>query len=213
MKQLKYGSHLLKHAIESHETENWDDLIFNLKVIKFTRTSFERQILESVVIQQERSHHLLNSKAEYNRCAVPRLTTKIGENDYKKWEEKSNEENLREEALEEKIRRLRKDRNLTRRTFQKDQPSAKRRKITEEKYEENRPEWGRPENVEKGEKRERKDQEREQEPPPKRRKEIPEDKGNEEEDQYKEERLFYDWDKKTQYRKELEIEENGDKKG
>ena len=72
MDQLKPGSHFLKHLIEIHEDEEKENVRFWIRVVKFTRSSFERQILESVVIQQERTkHHLLNSRAEYNRCAVP----------------------------------------------------------------------------------------------------------------------------------------------
>ena len=86
MQQLKPSSHLLKHIVDKHENENPAEIEFGIKVIKFTRSSFERQILESVVIQQKRHHHLLNSKAEYNRSAVPRLASKMGENQFKKWE-------------------------------------------------------------------------------------------------------------------------------
>ena len=71
---------------------------FNVKVLSYTRSSFERQIMESVVIQQERKHHLLNSKAEYNRSAVPRLSTRLGEKQYKRWEK----ENAADEEEEKK---------------------------------------------------------------------------------------------------------------
>ena len=84
MKQLKPSSHLLKHIVDVHEKEQITDVKFGIKVLSYTQSRFERQILESVIIQQERLHHLLNSKAEYNRSAVPRLTTKIGEKQYKK---------------------------------------------------------------------------------------------------------------------------------
>ena len=84
MKQLKPSSHLLKHIVDVHEKEQITDVKFGIKVLSYTQSRFERQILESVIIQQERLHHLLNSKAEYNRSAMPRLTTKIGEKQYKK---------------------------------------------------------------------------------------------------------------------------------
>ena len=56
-----------------------------MRVIKSTRTAFERQIMESVMIQKERHHQIMNNKAEYNRCALPRLTAKLGEKDLEKW--------------------------------------------------------------------------------------------------------------------------------
>ena len=92
--------------------------------------------MESVLIQESRMHNLLNSKSEYNRCALPRLATKIGENDYKKWEENNKEEKEKEKELENKIRELRIKRNLNRRTDPTDfqMPASKKRKLTSEKY-------------------------------------------------------------------------------
>ena len=112
--------------------------------------------MESVIIQQERHHHLLNSRAEYNRCAVPRLTTKIGDFHYKKWEEETEKEKEKEEELEEKIRKMRKERNKTRRNPKNiKEPAGKRQKMDETEYKERREEWGRPIINEKGEKRDR----------------------------------------------------------
>ena len=71
--------------------------------------------MESVVIQQERHHNLLNSKGEYDRSAVPRLTSKMGDNQYKKWEEKEEKEKEKNEELENRIRMMRKNRNKERR--------------------------------------------------------------------------------------------------
>ena len=113
--QLKPCSHLLKHILDKHENEDQKDITFSLRVLKYCHSSFERQILESVLIQRERGHNLLNSKAEYNRSAVPRLTTKIGEKQYKRWEKENEKDMERNEELEEKIRNLRKMRNRERR--------------------------------------------------------------------------------------------------
>ena len=137
MTQLKPCSHLLKHVLDRHEDENHEEVIFNIKVLSYCKSSFERQILESVTIQKERHHHLLNSKAEYNRSAVPRLTTKIGEKQYKKWEKEAEKDIEKNEELEEKIRNLRKQRNKGRRNpVQKDCPASKRRKISGVGYQE-----------------------------------------------------------------------------
>ena len=103
-----------------------------MKVLAFPRTSFNRQILESVKIQELRKvSHLLNSKSEYNRCAVPRLTTKIGDSHYRKWEEDLEKEKMKEMELESKIRTMKKSRNKNRSSNTTQlQPASKRRKIS-----------------------------------------------------------------------------------
>jgi hypothetical protein len=106
-----------------------------MEIIKYTRTSFERQILESVCIQQNTHHHILNSRSEYNRCSVPRLSTRLGDKEYKKYEKKLEEEKLKEEALEKRIREMRKDRNKNRKTrTQQTNPPAKRRKMSDKTF-------------------------------------------------------------------------------
>ena len=115
MDSLSSGSYMLKHCIDRHEGEAPDAKKFGVKVLKFTKTSFERQILESVKLEENIGHNLLNSKSEYNRCAIPRLTTKIGEKMYQKWEKNEKEEKIKEVELEEKIRNLQKERNRGRR--------------------------------------------------------------------------------------------------
>ena len=132
-----------------------DEIEFGISVLKYTRSSFERQILESCLIQENRHHHLLNSKAEYNRCAVPRLTTKIGEKDYEKYEKNIEEERKKEEILEGKIRQLRKERNRERKGNKwQEQPAEKRRKTdVSGEYQPQRNKWGRPKQKEDGEKR------------------------------------------------------------
>ena len=50
LQQLKPSSHMLRHALDKHGGENINSIRFGMEVIKFTRTSFERQILESVCI-------------------------------------------------------------------------------------------------------------------------------------------------------------------
>ena len=89
------------------------------------------------MIQQERNkHHLMNSKSEYNRCALPRLTSKLGEVELGKWREKDMEEMKHEASIEEKIRSRKKKKSLERaeraRRMDKDQPKKKRRKVDKE---------------------------------------------------------------------------------
>ena len=72
---------------------------FGCRIIKQARTAFNRQIAESVYIQENSKHHyILNSKSEYNRCALPRLTTKLGEKGLDKLEKMRKEEKEREKG-------------------------------------------------------------------------------------------------------------------
>ena len=217
MQQLKPSSHLLKHIVDKHENENPAEIEFGIKVIKFTRSSFERQILESVVIQQERHHHLLNSKAEYNRSAVPRLASKMGENQFKKWEKKEEAEKEKNEELENRIRAMRKSRNKERRQQDRQgQPAEKRRRV-EAGEQVMRRTWGRPAGQDIGMKRVSQ-YEKMLEPKSKKMRlgDIEKDEQSEQEaciDRYAEfgecdKFEIYDWDKKmAEYRREIEKEE------
>ena len=59
----------------------------------------ERQILESVLIQKAREHKIMNNKSEYNRCALPRLTAKLGERDMERWREEDRLEHQLEATI------------------------------------------------------------------------------------------------------------------
>ena len=98
---------MLRHLLDVHEDEEdqWDKVKFSMRIPKSTRSAFERQILESVLIQKEmKKQHFLNAKAEYNRCALLRLTAKLGEKDLEKWREEDKLEMAKEASIEEKIR-------------------------------------------------------------------------------------------------------------
>jgi hypothetical protein len=85
-----------------------------MKIFKSTRSAFERQILESVEIQKARNQLIMNDKSEYNRCALPRLTTILGEKELKKWREEDKIEMEKEATIEEKIRLRKKEREQRR---------------------------------------------------------------------------------------------------
>ena len=87
----KTSSHMLRHLLTVHEEEEeeWDKIKFGMRILKSTKTAFERQILESVLIQKAREQNIMNNKSEYNRCALPRLTAKLGERDMEKWREEA----------------------------------------------------------------------------------------------------------------------------
>ena len=135
---LSIKSHMLKHAVEMHAQEDPKALKFGMKAIKFTKSSFERQVLESVEIQNNRHHHLLNSRSEFNRCAVPRMMCKLGDKTFKKNKQEIESDMAREEAQVSKIRELIKERNKKRGQAQrpsKTAPAPKRRKLEDDVYE------------------------------------------------------------------------------
>ena len=119
---------MVKHYIDKHEGEEMDEEMFAVKVIRYTRSAFERQILESFLIHDKNSKSdILNSKSEYNRCALPRLTSKLGEHTYGEEEKRAREEKKKEEEMEERVRVLRKSINVRRR--KEDQEQSKEREI------------------------------------------------------------------------------------
>ena len=82
--QLNINSHMLRHIILDHEGEEIMTIKFGIRAIQHCRSSFERQIREACKIQEERKKHkIINSKSEYNRSAVPRIITKLGDREYK----------------------------------------------------------------------------------------------------------------------------------
>ena len=65
-------SHILKHHILHHEGKG--EPKFYLKPLQFHRTALNRQITEGVKISRFGESNLLNSKAEYNRSKISRLS-------------------------------------------------------------------------------------------------------------------------------------------
>merc|ERR1712240_850588 len=77
LEEMKLDSHMLKHYFDKHGEE---EIKFGARVLRQASTAFNRQISESVLIQNNTmKHHIWNSKSEYNRCALPRLSAKLGE--------------------------------------------------------------------------------------------------------------------------------------
>ena len=115
--------------VDKHEGLELNQIDYRMEIICFSRTAFERQIKESVLIENRRDHHLLNSKAEFNRSAVPRLGLKFGDKEFREMKEQEREEQEKEETLEMKIREIRKRRQEARKTEHLiGQPAKKRRK-------------------------------------------------------------------------------------
>ena len=80
-----------------------EEICFGMRVVQYTRSALERQVLESVLIQEEgKKHEIMNSKSEYSRCSIPRLTTKLGDKEYRK----GRNDELEKEREEERIIKL-----------------------------------------------------------------------------------------------------------
>ena len=111
---------MLKHYAESHKDLELKDLKFEMRIVKKYRSSFERQIGESVCINQylREGTELLNSKNEYNRCIIPRLVIEADE-DLEEYMENQREMKLKHEIDKLKIKWR----------DGKKQPKSKRRKV------------------------------------------------------------------------------------
>ena len=94
--------------MDKHEGEKIPDIEWRMKVLKFHKSSFERQVSESVSIQSIRmGNFLLNSKSEYNRSAVPRLALEMGSRNVGTDRVREAEEEEQEKTVLERIKKLR----------------------------------------------------------------------------------------------------------
>ena len=77
------SSHMWKHQMEEHEGE---EPKFYMRVVDHFKTALSRQIAEAVRIRRRGgTGSILNSKAEFDSCRIPRLV--VEEQDTKKQEE------------------------------------------------------------------------------------------------------------------------------
>ena len=120
---------MLKHIILFHEDKEEQEVEFNMRVMKFHRSAFERQIHESVLIQSyRRENNIMNSRTEYNRCSVPRLGVKMNERAVK---EVGEEEAIKlEQELEERIKTMKRTRKIP--GGANDGPAKKRLRLSQE---------------------------------------------------------------------------------
>ena len=74
---------MLKHYIEKHSNVEIKDMKFSVKVLRSYFSAFERQIGESVYINNylKQGIELMNSKNEYNRCIIPRIGVDLGKDE------------------------------------------------------------------------------------------------------------------------------------
>ena len=120
-----------------------DKIKFGMRVRRYARSALERQILESVLIQEERrSHNIMNSRSEYNRCSLPRLTARLGMKEYDKEKMKQQEEEKQiETVVKQEIYRRKKEKCQDRREEshpeewnERENPIHKRRKLNDDEY-------------------------------------------------------------------------------
>ena len=112
---LSEKSHMLKHYLIAHKDMKREEVKFGIKVRNRYKKAFERQIGEAISIEQElmKNTTLLNSKSEFNRCTVPRLTMTT----YKETEEEIEKEEKEKKMLKEEIRKLKKRKKKQRKMF------------------------------------------------------------------------------------------------
>ena len=106
---LNPRSHILKHYLDKHQDIPMNKLNMRMKVLKTYKSSFERQIGESVHINHNLglNVHLLNSKNEYNRCSIPRLALTMNKDEQiEEYEEAQAEKEIKRriDILKENLR-------------------------------------------------------------------------------------------------------------
>ena len=114
-RNLSLDSHMLKHNILYHPEKEQVD--FKMRILEAHKNAFSRQIHEAVAIEMASTGGIImNSKSEYNRCALPRLTidgktsTGVGGAGGE-----ASQVYLTDEELEAKIVQLRKQRRIRQR--------------------------------------------------------------------------------------------------
>ena len=111
LEKMDEDSHMMKHVATYHKGEEIEEVKFGMRVVSFCRTPLERQVLESVKIQEERQKNItMNSRSEYSRSKIPRLTAKMGDDEYdERRENEKKEDKLIEENVRKEIYRRRKE--------------------------------------------------------------------------------------------------------
>ena len=105
-RKRKPDSHIWKHHIVHHEGEGEPE--FRFKVLGQHKSSLTRQISEAVQIRR-RGKIALNSKGEYDRCKIHRLTIENQEENLTCWKENEGGNNVdgrqgEQQLLENRIR-------------------------------------------------------------------------------------------------------------
>ena len=90
-------SHMWKHVSGAHNDCDPKDIRFGMTVLRSHPSPFHRQVTESVLIYRDQNN--LNSRSQYDRCVIPRLSVLIGQRTEK--EEEANDNLDNDKALED----------------------------------------------------------------------------------------------------------------
>ena len=120
-------SHMFWHQQEEHG-EKEDMVKFSMKVVQNHQTAFRRQIHEAVSIARNSNKNLLNSKQEYNRCILPRLTVMMGDSEARDRKEKIESKRYEVSVLDEEESILSGSGKKRSEVSSHGQPSSKRRR-------------------------------------------------------------------------------------
>ena len=111
---LSLDSHMLKHNILYHPEKQ--KVEFKMKIVEAHKNAFTRQIHEAVEIEMASTGGIvMNSKSEYNRCALPRLTVDGKTGKVVGGGGKADQVYLTDEELDARIVKLRKERKMRQR--------------------------------------------------------------------------------------------------
>ena len=114
-------SHMFKHVSDEHPDSLPREIKFGMSVVKQHKSSFDRMVFESVLIYRG-GHNILNSKSEFSRCQVPRLSVMVGENQqYDKFEKNVEVLKLKRQLVDEQMI---KSKSKRRRKFDADNDSS-----------------------------------------------------------------------------------------
>ena len=103
----KEDSHILRHQINAHGASR--EPSFTMRAVKFHKTALYRQLGEAVRIRRRGGQgSILNSKAEYDRCYIPRLVVEERNDKEAEQEEQQDQEQL-QKILEEEYEEWSKD--------------------------------------------------------------------------------------------------------
>ena len=115
------NSHIARHQAMEHKEE---EPSFHFKLISLHRSALNRQVREAVRIRRRGgAGQILNSKAEYSRCHIPRLVVEQEDEEVRKLRKK------REKADKEDLQRIMEDMDLTweqREDMEREQADKKR---------------------------------------------------------------------------------------
>ena len=122
-------SHLLKHYIIFHKDVKKSEMKFGMRLRNCYRSPIERQVGEAIAIDREKRKGtvLMNSKSEYNRCQIARIST-LSKSESKKEIEKETEE---EKRYKEEIKEIRRKKREKRIEKWSKLSNNKRRKLTD----------------------------------------------------------------------------------